>query len=390
MQCPSCGAISENDNCCANFGAETNQNLEFKEEAAIPTQELEMNSVGDAQAPKQPKKSTLIEFPGANRSPLPEWRKGLSERVREVQERKARDAAREAAQIKQTDPASGDIQPQLELLRPAEMPVVNPLVAAALKRIERAHQTTAPDPIQQLNVLATAVAYAPAREENEPVVVPEYIPPQLNFEPEIETQLSVETETPPQIEKSHNLVVVQSVETEPEIKQSESKPTPKRLIVDDPNDPALNYLDSISRSVQVDEVDLLRPAAFRRLICAFFDLLICGLLCAPIALAMKMTGSNLQDLRVIGVLAGSLIAVTFVYLTMTTALTGRTFAMRLFKLRIIDTKTGLIPTGSQSVGRSVVYLASIAFAGLGILFALVSREGYTAHDRFTRTAVILT
>ena len=62
--------------------------------------------------------------------------------------------------------------------------------------------------------------------------------------------------------------------------------------------------------------------------------------------------------------------------------------MRLLSLRVIDIKTGLIPTGGQSVGRSFLYLLSLAFAGLGILAALVSREGYTAHDRFTRTAVI--
>ena len=70
-----------------------------------------------------------------------------------------------------------------------------------------------------------------------------------------------------------------------------------------------------------------------------------------------------------------------------TALTGRTWAMRLLSLRVIDTKTGLIPTGGQSIGRSIFYLLSLATV-VGILFALLSREGYTAHDRFTRTAVI--
>ena len=40
--------------------------------------------------------SRLIEFPGATRS-LPEWRKQLSQRVREVQEKKAREAAEELA-----------------------------------------------------------------------------------------------------------------------------------------------------------------------------------------------------------------------------------------------------------------------------------------------------
>src|SRR2546430_11105274 len=40
--------------------------------------------------------SRLIEFPGATRT-MPEWRKQLSQRVREIQERKAREAAEELA-----------------------------------------------------------------------------------------------------------------------------------------------------------------------------------------------------------------------------------------------------------------------------------------------------
>jgi len=79
--------------------------------------------------------------------------------------------------------------------------------------------------------------------------------------------------------------------------------------------------------------------------------------------------------------------VTFFYLTLMTALTGRTWAMRLLSLRVIDKKTGLIPTGRQSIGRSIFYLISLA-SGVGILFALVSREGHTVHDRFTGTTVI--
>jgi uncharacterized RDD family membrane protein YckC len=92
---------------------------------------------------------------------------------------------------------------------------------------------------------------------------------------------------------------------------------------------------------------------------------------------------------VIAVLAGSAVVVTFLYLTLMTALTGRTWAMRLLSLRIIDRKTGLIPTGGQSIGRSFFYLMSLATV-IGIFFALVSREGYTVQDSFTRTAVVTT
>jgi uncharacterized RDD family membrane protein YckC len=344
-----------------------------------------------SEVPAQSKKSTLIEFPGVNRAAVPEWRKELSERVREVQERRAREAAE--AVVVSEDPLN-EAPPQLELLPPAELPTMNPLVAAALKRIERAHQIPTPEVRQSRHVLATAVAYAPAREENDPEVISSVLTPQLNFEPDVEPEflLSQENEELPQVERSHNLIVVPVAEEVPvEVENGKPElPAPKRLIVDDPNDPALNYLDSISRTIRVDEINSRRPAAFRRLVCGLLDLLICGLLCAPIAFAMRMTGTNIQDLRAIEVLAGALIVVTFLYLTLNTALTGRTLAMRLLSLRIIDTKTGLIPTGGQSIGRSFLYLLSLGAAGLGILFALVSREGYTAHDRFTRTAVILT
>lgn len=324
------------------------------------------------------KKSTLIEFPGVTRNSLPEWRKELSERVREVQEKRAREAAREAAEAERMRmEAAIDPPPQLELLPPAPMPSMNPLVAAALKRIERAHQTAPSENRQSRTTLATAVAYAPEREENE---MSETVPPdqQLAFaEPEV---AAVEPPAPP-VEKPLHLAVVPVSEPPPPPRVER----PKRLIVE--NDPALNYLDSISRNVRVDDIETKSASPFRRLVCALLDLIFCALLSSPIALAMYLTGSNLRDTQVIAVLAGSAVVVTFIYLTLMTALTGRTWAMRLLALRIIDTKTGLIPTGGQSIGRSIFYLLSLPTV-VGILIALVSREGYTAHDRFTRTAVV--
>jgi len=324
------------------------------------------------------KRSTLIEFPGVSRNSLPEWRKELSERVREVQEKRAREAAREAAESERKRMETAINPPQLELLPPTPMPAMNPLVAAALKRIERAHQPAPAENRQPGTTLATAVAYAPEREENE---MSETVSPnqQLAFEPEISV-----VETPAIEEKVSHLAVVPVVE-----KVEEPVRPPKRLIKDDPNDPALNYLDSIAKNVRVDELERRSASAFRRVFCALLDLIFCALLSAPIAGAMYLTGSNLQEMRVIAVLAGSVIVVTFIYLTLMTALTGRTWAMRLLSLRVIDTKTGLIPTGGQAIGRSFFYLVSLPTL-VGIFFALVSREGYTAHDRFTRTAVVTT
>src|SRR4029453_7546204 len=99
-----------------------------------------MDATGDSPTSPPERRSTLIEFPGISRNAVPEWRKELSERVREVQERRAREAAREAAEAERQRGKTVDNPPQLELLPQTEAPAMNPLVAAALKRIERAHQ----------------------------------------------------------------------------------------------------------------------------------------------------------------------------------------------------------------------------------------------------------
>lgn len=313
---------------------------------------------------------------------MPEWRKELSERVREVQERRAREAAREAAEAEQQRAEAAINPPQLELLPPTEAPAMNPLVAAALKRIERAHQRGSVETRAPRASAATAVAYAPEREEN---IMNETVPPTIQLEFETEPPVA---EAPPPVEKAHLVVVPPP--SEPEVAKPDIAQLPKRLIRDDPNDPALNYLDSICRNVRVDDLANQSASAFRRAICAVLDLILCALLTSPIAGALYLTGNlNFQDTRVLTVLGGALVVVTFLYLTLTTALTGRTLGMRTLSLRVIDTKTGLIPTGGQSIGRSFFYLLSLA-TGVGILFALVSREGYTAHDRFTRTAVVIT
>src|SRR6185369_2834777 len=147
------------------------------------------------------RKSTLIEFPGVSRNSMPEWRKELSERVREVQEKRAREAAHEAAEAERQRLESAVNPPQLELLPPAPMPAMNPLVVADLKRIERAHQPAPSESRQPRTSLATAVAYAPEREENE--MSEEVLPnQQLAFEPEIPV-----LEPPPVVEKQHHLAV---------------------------------------------------------------------------------------------------------------------------------------------------------------------------------------
>jgi hypothetical protein len=166
-----------------------------------------MKATGDSPTSPAERKSTLIEFPGISRNSLPEWRKELSERVREVQERRARETAREAAEAERQRVEAADDAPQLELLPPTETPAMNPLVAAALKRIERAHQSASVETRQPRSSLATAVAYAPEREEN---IMNETVPPTIQLE--LETEPPAADPPPPAIEKSHLVIVPPPIE----------------------------------------------------------------------------------------------------------------------------------------------------------------------------------
>src|SRR5437764_9078105 len=99
--------------------------------------------------------SRLIEFPGTARA-KPEWRKQLSQRVREVQERKAREAAEELAAAQKAGVVSCALPSgQLELVPDLEQTVMNPIVSKALERIERARRAD--------HFAATGAAVATAR-----------------------------------------------------------------------------------------------------------------------------------------------------------------------------------------------------------------------------------
>ncbi|MGH9874946.1 MAG: RDD family protein [Pyrinomonadaceae bacterium] len=307
---------------------------------------------------------SLIEFPGANRTALPEWRKELGERVREAQEKRAQKAITEAAEI---GPLFSDLEPKtapmLELLTRAETVPMNPLVVAALRRIERAHSQPGG------NAVATALAY----EE-----------PTLDLTPTPAHCVIEETISKP--ERVHNLAVVQTPEVTTANASKEVR-KPRRLI-DDRNDPALNYLDSIQTSVRVESRDYDSAPVFRRMLSALADLVVVGLCWSPFLALTELTNFEWQNPRVIGFAAGTFMVVGFLYLTVSVAFTGRTIGMKLFSLRVIDARTGLIPTGRQSAGRSLVYLLSLASAGVALMYLFINREKHTVHDRFTRTAVI--
>jgi uncharacterized RDD family membrane protein YckC len=306
---------------------------------------------------------SLIEFPGVNRSAVPQWRKELGERVREVQEKRAREATLESGA---TEPLFNNLEGSgastLELLPQAEAPPLNPLVVAALQRIERAHSQTASN-----TLVATAVAYVE--------------------EPELGLDLVPDEEAVPAAkpERVHNLAVVPppAIMTA-DIPQEPRKP---RKVIDDQN-PALNYLDTIPTTLTVEARGYGSAPIYLRMFSGIVDLLILCVLSSPVLALARLANLEWRDPRVIGFAAGTFFVVGFIYLTVSVAFTGRTAGMKLFSLRVVDSRTGLIPTGSQSAGRALIYMLSLVSAGIVFMYAVVNSEKHTLHDRFTRTAVI--
>jgi uncharacterized RDD family membrane protein YckC len=173
-----------------------------------------------------------------------------------------------------------------------------------------------------------------------------------------------------------------------QLSSDSSPPKPKRVISDDAADPALSYLDSILASgtepVSADQ----RASVFSRLTAAVSDMFVVGFLSLPFAAILELRNQDWHDPQTLGLMAGIAAVVMFIYLTVTTAVTGSTLGMRLVSLRAIDAKTGLIPTGTQSAARALFYILSLATLGLGFLYALVDADGKTAHDHLSRTTVV--
>jgi len=371
MRCPACGARYQNSSLrCPECGA---LQKESSADGAVQTQSNQIDIMKETEPPKTIQASpaprrrpSLIEFPGVNRSSLPEWRKELGERVREAQEKRAQKAMIEAAEI---EPLFSELEPKtapmLELLPQAEITPMNPLVVAALRRIERAHSQPGGNA-----AAAIALAY-----EEQPTL-------DLNTTP-VDSVIEELVSKP---ERVHNLAVVPT----PEVTTTDAPPEPRkpRRVIDDRNDPCLNYLDSIPTAILVESREYDSAPVWRRLFSALTDLAVVGLCSAPALALTGFTNFQWQNPRVIGFVAGTFLIVGFLYLTVSVAFTGRTLGMKVFSLRVIDARTGLIPTGSQSAGRSLVYLLSLASAGIALMYLFINHEKHTVHDRFTRTAVI--
>ena len=429
MSCPSCGAIHSLEECAESTAADSVAALASESQSNLldPNSTRHATEFEDTTAAAQGT-SRLIEFPGVTRRALPPWRKELSERVREVQERRAREARIESeAAARLQKESNGAAAPQLELLPQVEPPDVNPIVTAALRRIERAHQVAVNQQTTYRGVGDVEVAHQPERARQEltaaEVTNKTRVAKQRNAtNPQVALglgsatavataplkQQETSTEAAPEPERTPTLAVVQPpviiAETfviaepvvveglvtgqepvVPEQKVLPEKPVPKHILK---NDAVLSYLDSVPGVYATPLTASNQAPLVSRIVAGIVDLTCVAVLTLPVAVMLEVQSGAWLDLRIAVIMVGIVAVLMFIYLTVSTALTGRTLGLKLLSLRVIDSRTGLIPTGSQAAGRAVVYVFSLATLGLGFLVAAINPQHKTVHDRLSQTSVV--
>lgn len=423
------------------------------------------NSNATTRSAQASNSSTLIEFPGVNRN-RPAWRKELSERFREIQQKRAREtdvegtsaprpAAEESLQKHENARASAKARvseaasKQLGLVPPPDEPELNPLVAAALRRIERARvSATATRQGSVRGQVATAAArvveeqlvqeVAPAAPPSPLVVVQPKQPakPEQTQAPKPEpaaakansaeskaqaqrTQAEMTTTHAPAIQQAMpqtpatQTVTAQTALNEeaaavvetyrktevahqtPQLEASaaadvESTPRQPRHLTGVIDEFWLER-QGIELLPKVEEKELTyddRAPRTKRMAAAVVDLLAVAFLSAPFAAGIELTISNWNDPRVSGSMALIAALVMFLYHTCSVALAGRTLGMSLCGLHAVDARKASVPTTGQCMRRAVVYMLSLATGGLGLLYSLFDAEGRTLHDLLSGTVVV--
>ncbi|HEV3471555.1 MAG TPA: RDD family protein [Pyrinomonadaceae bacterium] len=379
--------------------------------------------------------STLIEFPGVNRN-RPAWRKELSERFREIQQRRALEAeaeqrrqselsAQAAPEVSEARPAPGQSEAtkQLGLVPAPDEPEMNPLVVKALRRIERARREAAPAQphgragSSRGHAAAAAARVVEEQPEEEAESLPALVKPAAEkpVRPErgargeaaeaarasgllvVQPRTTGELKPPPAAEAGARQKAGPPAGAAPPVEAAAAdapagvgvKPQPRKIsgVIDD------HWLER--REAEILPKVAAEPLAYddraprlKRIAAAVVDLFVVAFLCAPCAAVIELTIGDWSEPRVLASFAGIVAVVMFLYHTCSVALASRTFGMKLFRLHAVDADTARVPTTWQCARRALVYLFSLATFGLGILYSLVDAEGRTAHDLLSGTVVV--
>ena len=474
MQCLSCNAVYSNDlNSCPRCKTSATKLLSLELDDIEDTFDniflasIESNNVvaketlsTSKQTNTAPvaKPSTLIEFPkNKQRQNLPEWRKELLEKFKEIQERREREgkaSSSEEAEIEQIETLAVEIKKtQLEVVPPAPPPApVNPIVAAALARIEKAHSKTVASRLQTRHAAALAVAALPEEEQEQQLKVHEQrltlVQPQATqavSQPPVAAKVmhagvraagaqrqdnhipisrtSIQTVSQTQTATAARALAVEPmvqaeempVQQEPNSSAIISKPIQDRIKTSSSNGTAAAAataillepefeLEEIETEFQVNDGELYAlpgsndaytPPQYddyapfiARVVCVFFDLSVVAFATSPFAAILQLSGVDWSNSRVLMALGAISLIVSFAYLMTSVAMIGKTWGMAVISLRVADDENGYSPTIKQSSVRALLFLLSVAALGLPFIYALFDAEGRALHDRIAGTIVV--
>lgn len=462
MQCPTCRAIYSNglDVCprCKTpahevYVSEAVSDLPIMETDNGAITENESKQMIEQQSETKSQTSTLIKFPGKKRQEMPEWRKELLEKFKEIQDKRAREAE-EANEDGEnlSDEVSNEgslvsaqpcesVKPHLEVVPPAASAPVNPIVAKALERIERANSkplnTSSNNTAKHKSKsLAVAAANLPVEQEEKEqrlsLIQPQQkafaasaqtngrnltvqmssrrngssgaakakalkpLPVEEKFNPvskpsKLLSQVTIEESSAAAISDSQisKASLAAGIET---IKRENTKEVLKEISIQatdiletlsEPHDD----LDDISKADLQEQYD--DYAAYApRVVSFIFDIFVVLFASSPFAAVLELGGVDWNNNKILLSVGGIFLIVSFFYLMISVAVIGRTWGMATLSLRVADAETGKQPSFGQATGRAVIFLLSAAAFCLPFLYTLFDAEGRALHDRIAGTIVL--
>lgn len=459
MQCPTCSVVYSNglDNCprCKTPAPQTSalEEIQYAETskaanngaAAVETENVRMT---DKQPETKSQSSTLIEFPGKKRQEMPAWRKELLEKFKEIQDKRAREAEEEA-EVKTVSeetvaetvvPTEEVAKPHLEVVPPAP---VNPIVAKALERIERAnhkpHNSPANinpktnraavvngnlsseqeekeqkfsliQPQQKVKAMGMSAAASSATQIHSHTngaaaakihAAAKQLPDEDNYNisrngtasiahavAEISSIPATQSFSNGQLSKASSAAGIETIKTEkmPEVLKEVSIEEPD--VSETFSEPSTKLIENESFTEDDDlHYDDYAPY-MPRMVSVVFDTLAIVFAASPFAAVMELSDVDWTNDKIVISLGAILLLVAFFYLMASVAILGRTWGMATLSLRVADAETGESPSVGQSTGRAFLFLLSVAAAFLPFLYTLFDAEGRALHDRISGTIIV--
>jgi uncharacterized RDD family membrane protein YckC len=341
---------------------------------------------------------TLVEFHSKNAA-VPEWRLQLQNAVRQHQERGVQETEDKPIVAGRAQlVTSGANALKIETV-PETTPVThkNPSLTRALERIETSRQKF----LVEEKPATVEPASPPKANKNYPFhIAPKTIdaaskPAEINApvnsfaKPKLAAALRTETreldtnKLPPIPKPAQT--AASFVETLPSTPESQETKLTETETIEVKVADAINPVEA--EEIEAEEYDDCAPFAVR-FNAGLFDLII-GSFTSLILLApfMAWSGSWFSTAGIFAFLATCSI-VMFIYLTTAVGLYGKTFAMRLFSLEIVDIESEDYPTLHQAAVSAAVYLLSLALGGIGFLTVLFNEDKRAAHDLISGTIVV--